>query len=1109
MASVSSLGRGSIIGKCEVLEPIGRGGMGAVFRCRHRTLQIDVALKIMSFSAATEEERNGLVQRFFREAHAAARIRHENVVSVLDVDTQDGLHYMVMELVDGSSVKKLLEGGPLDPREAARLTRDTARALAAAHALGIVHRDVKPENILLTKDRRVKISDFGIASVNQETESDEGPKLTQTGQVVGTPHYMSPEQVNGDAVDGRADIYSLGATFYHLLTGTFPYRGTSAFQVCMKHVMEALERPKSRHPGVPDPLDELCVQMMAKKPGDRPQSAEAVADALDTWLRSAATVEMRAYAEAATGAPVFLRAPIPAPAAGGGLSSSLVATPGGAAALAGPDGSGTSIVPAPALAAAADAHAPATGSTPVRVNTGAAQVVETGAHREAVSAEESASMTLAGPAGGPGVEGAAALGLEASPSAIASALLAVTPAPAHLSPPPAPLATTPPHLAKGGAAAPEKVAPSGWPSAPSGWPRAPGAGAEVGGDAAVGSGSGKTAEGVPALSAVMRVRGLAGAAPSAVASASAGAKPEGAEKTPTPAPGPVGGAKSSHGRKDAKEAKAGGGALRALFMVALLSGAVFIGYQDGLHERTLKPLFLKQGWGWPPAFLAKLGLGGGAQQGGGSVIGGSSGGSVGGTRLEASALARDHFQSGVSLQGAGDVKGALAAFQRVIDAGESDLSRGEVLVQAAYRAAVLYEGEGRFAEALRCCELLRQLPPGDDERSGQLPDSLRRVVEGQRARLLDRVPPPPSPLAPERFLVLREPADRAHAGDLDRDGRADVAAWGAEGGLLFLTRTAPPRGYIPQKRLDVGEERAVDAEGNVQRLAGVAVAADGARPLRASKEVFGDAGKLGAADPERVEGADLYGDGGLDLVLWTRGEAELKVRRRGSNRGFLPAVTVALGGKAIEVFRGSLDGRRDAVVAVVTPAPAPGAPARASIVLVAIDKAGAVEARPPILRGIEAKAPVASLADLDGDGLGDLVASDPGDPTGRSLVVLRGDGTGAFRPEGDPIVLSAAAARIAAAPVDEDGASGLLALLSTRPVATLAVYVRGQGGPARRCAAQYALGGPHAIEDPAALAVGDLDGDGRADVAVLGRERGLALLYGDGGGALRTLPRGQ
>jgi len=1074
MASASSLSRGDIVGKCEIIDLLGRGGMGAVYRCKHRTLQIEVALKIMSFSAATEEERNGLVQRFFREAHAAARIRHENVVSVLDVDsTSEGLHYMLMEIVDGSSVKKLVESGPLDPREAARLTRDTAKALSAAHALGIVHRDVKPENILLTKDRRVKISDFGIASVGQDTGSEEGPKLTQTGQVVGTPHYMSPEQVNGDAVDGRADIYSLGATLYHLLTGSFPFRGTSAFQVCMKHVMEALERPKTRHPGVPDALDELVVSMMAKKPGDRPQTAEAVADALDMWLRSAATVEMRTYAEMATGAPLFTRPLTPAP----GVASSLVGTPPGGAA-----------------------------ATPIRINTGAAQARNsTEGLLRAMDPEDSASMTLGGLGGLPGGPDPSAVAGDATippdrdgAHATAAMDFGGPSAPATATPAPSGgaradlLAATAPGAALGGATStaagtltPTTPAPGrGGASARAGWPAAP----ETGGDGAAGTGSGKGEN--PALSAVMRVRGLAGAASSAARGK------DGAEKAAPPASGaPVPPARPAVASKTAPQQGRSGTLVRALLMVLALGGAGFIGYKDGLHERTLKPLFLRMGWGWPPALLAKIGLGGEPQKGGGTVISGGPSTSTGGTVLAVTTIASEELERGRALAAAGKIEEALGAFQRVLDAPATDITRARSLGLALFRSAGILETlEGRGRDALDRYERLAALP------ADEVADVVREDAARAATKLRDRVPPRPTPLAAETFTGCKNEADRLFAGRLDDDDRTDFAVWGPEGGVLLLTKSAKAGEWELKFRLEVGEEGAQDADGRPLRLLGILEGTADAppRPLRPIPDTLGDAVPASGAVPEEALGVDLYGDGAHDLVFSTRGQSALRVRRRDAKKGFLPTTSVELGGKLRDLSKGTLEETKEGVLAVVEEARGADGQARGHrIVLVSIDKVGLGVT--PIAGKITAADPVAAIADLNGDGVAEVVASAPGDASGRTLAVWRRNASGAYVEEAERLDLGLVPARLTAAPIDEGGAPGLLAVAAGRP-ATLGVYGRRASGAGLRCAALFQLTGKNGAETPIALGTGDVDQDGRADALVLDRRRGILVLYGEAGG---------
>ncbi len=297
----SELRSGLLLGKCRVIGLLGRGGMGAVYRARHEALEVDVALKVISLAGVEGELRVEYVARFYREARSAAKVRHENAVSVLDVGEAEGRHYMVLELVTGTSARRLLDRGPLPAPLATRIARDAARALAAAHRHGIVHRDIKPENILISDDGKVKVSDFGIAHVRPERE--EAQALTQAGQVVGTPHYLSPEQVQGKAVDGRADIYTLGVSLYQLLTASTPYDGPSALAVCLKHVTDPAPPPRGRNPAIPPELEALVLKMMAKLPQDRFPDADAVVKALEPFAEPERTLaEIRAERMAAAAA---------------------------------------------------------------------------------------------------------------------------------------------------------------------------------------------------------------------------------------------------------------------------------------------------------------------------------------------------------------------------------------------------------------------------------------------------------------------------------------------------------------------------------------------------------------------------------------------------------------------------------------------------------------------------------------------------------------------------------------------------------------------------------------------------------------------------------------
>jgi len=236
----------------EILELIGRGGMGAVYKARQPSLDRLVALKILPPAAAGGA---GFAERFTREARALARLNHPNIVAVYDFGQAAGMPYFVMEYVDGLNLRELERGGKLDPHEALQIVPQICAALQFAHDEGIVHRDIKPENILLDKKGRVKIADFGIAKLVGQTVSD--ATLTGAGDVVGTLHYMAPEQVEKPlTVDHRADIFSLGVVFYELLTGELPI-GKFA--------------PPSQRAQVDVRLDEVVIRALQREPARRYQ----------------------------------------------------------------------------------------------------------------------------------------------------------------------------------------------------------------------------------------------------------------------------------------------------------------------------------------------------------------------------------------------------------------------------------------------------------------------------------------------------------------------------------------------------------------------------------------------------------------------------------------------------------------------------------------------------------------------------------------------------------------------------------------------------------------------------------------------------------------------
>ena len=206
---------GKRLGKYLLKTKLGQGGMGTVYLAIDTRLKRNVALKVLPKEMAADE---AAVKRFLREARVAARLNHPNVVAVYDVDRQRGFCFLVMELVDGRTASELLREGPLSWTEATRLVADACRGLVAAHEAGLVHRDIKPSNIMRTNDGLVKLADFGLAKVMDDPGPAKNP-LTQSGTILGTPHYMSPEQCRGEPVDARSDLYSLGATYYTLLAG--------------------------------------------------------------------------------------------------------------------------------------------------------------------------------------------------------------------------------------------------------------------------------------------------------------------------------------------------------------------------------------------------------------------------------------------------------------------------------------------------------------------------------------------------------------------------------------------------------------------------------------------------------------------------------------------------------------------------------------------------------------------------------------------------------------------------------------------------------------------------------------------------------------------------
>src|SRR5260370_27098035 len=264
---------GQKLGNYEILDKLGEGGMGEVWRARDARLNRTVAIKMLTSEVAADPARR---QRLEQEARAFGALNHPNIVGGYDVGQQDGRAYIVSELVDGESLRKTIDRGPVSARKLLDIAIQIADAIAAAHALGIVHRDLKPENIMITRDNRVKVLDFGLAKQKTITEDDATvTALSQPGMVMGTVGYMSPEQVRGEKVDHRSDIFSFGCVLYELETGKRAFDGQSAADV-MSAILKEDPPELTAAPG----LDAITRRCLEKNPGQRFQSAADLAFAL-------------------------------------------------------------------------------------------------------------------------------------------------------------------------------------------------------------------------------------------------------------------------------------------------------------------------------------------------------------------------------------------------------------------------------------------------------------------------------------------------------------------------------------------------------------------------------------------------------------------------------------------------------------------------------------------------------------------------------------------------------------------------------------------------------------------------------------------------------------
>lgn len=284
------------LGEYAIVNELGKGGMGVVYKARQESLDRLVALKVLPESLTENPE---FVSRFVREAKAAAHMVHPNVIQIYSVGEDKGVHYYAMEYVEGEDLSKKLRGGYQPTwEESTDIVMDVAKALSCAEEAGIVHRDIKPANVMFDKRDQVKVMDFGLA----KAFSEQTVMVTQPGMVVGTVAYMSPEQGRGEDLDGRADQYSLGVMYYELLTGKLPFKGDSPTSIIYMHIHEAPPPPRSLNPTIPEAAEQVVLRMLAKKREDRYPNAKTLIEDLKAVKRNTAAGATMMFAASAASA---------------------------------------------------------------------------------------------------------------------------------------------------------------------------------------------------------------------------------------------------------------------------------------------------------------------------------------------------------------------------------------------------------------------------------------------------------------------------------------------------------------------------------------------------------------------------------------------------------------------------------------------------------------------------------------------------------------------------------------------------------------------------------------------------------------------------------------
>ncbi len=266
----------------EIREIIGEGGMAIVYRALDHRLNRDVAVKIMRDEMAADEE---FRRRFCTESHAVAMLSHPNIVAVYDVSHNDNVEYIVMELVDGITLKQYMERkGMVAWKEVVHFTKQISKALAHAHERGIIHRDIKPQNIMLLRDGTIKVGDFGIAALENEVYEN-------NGEAIGSIHYIAPEQARGECPDARSDIYSLGVMMYEMLTGGLPFTGNTLGEIAVQHMNAKPVPPHEKNPEIPLELERITLKAMNAELSERYQSANALLADLEAFIHTPVTMD--------------------------------------------------------------------------------------------------------------------------------------------------------------------------------------------------------------------------------------------------------------------------------------------------------------------------------------------------------------------------------------------------------------------------------------------------------------------------------------------------------------------------------------------------------------------------------------------------------------------------------------------------------------------------------------------------------------------------------------------------------------------------------------------------------------------------------------------------